>query len=343
MDLSSYRAEFPILARKTYLNSCSLGALSTRVRAAIVRHLDLWDDQGASAWYGPWLQELEDLRAKFAALVGARPDEVALFPNVSTALSVVASGLPFAERPEVVTTTMDFPTVGHQFLVKRGVAVQHAKSADGVRVPAGAVEELLTERTAALATAHVLYTSGAIQDVRRLAAAARRAGALSIIDAYQGTGQLPTDVRELGCDVLLAGGLKWLLGGTGICYAYVSRRAQEHLSPGIAGWFGDADQFAFDVTRFRPRGDARRYELGTPPLPSIFAGSAGLDIVREVGVQRIRQRQTELTDDLVERFLDAGFPLLTPAEPRERAGIVCVDVPDLAAVVAALAARGIVC
>ena len=151
------------------------------------------------------------------------------------------------------------------------------------RLSPAEIEGLLSERTAALVTSHVLFTSGAVQDVARLSSAARRAGAVSIVDAYQGTGQLPTDVRSIGCDVLLTGGLKWLLGGTGICYAYVSRGAQARLTPTIAGWFGDADQFAFDGTRFRPRDDARRYELGTPPLPSVFAGSAGLERVHGRG------------------------------------------------------------
>lgn len=342
MDWEAWRDEFPILSRSTYLNSCSLGALSRRVRARIEHHLDLWDERGASAWYGPWLEELDRVRHRFARLIGATTDEVAVLPNVSTALSVVASGVDHSERPDVVLSNLDFPTLGHQWHARRNVRVLLAESSDGVSVPPDAFAEHLSERTGVLATSHVYYTSGAIQDIAALSRMAREAGALSVVDAYQATGQVPTDVGALGCDVLVAGGLKWLLGGTGIAYLYVSRKAQARLVPELAGWFGDAAQFDFDVTRYKPRDDARRFELGTPALPSVHAGAEGLALVAELGVEAIRRRQTELVTDLVDRFVDAGFSLRTPVEPERRAGIVLVALEDPPAVVGALAGEGII-
>lgn len=342
MDWAAYRDEFPILQQRTYLNSCSLGALSGRVRSAINRHLDLWDRQGAKAWYGPWMEELAETRQRVADLIGAREDEVAIMPNISTALSVVGSGLDLEARSKLVSSEMDFPTDTYQFHANPEVDVDIVKSPDGVTVPPEAIEARLDEDTAALVTSHVLFTSGYIQEVDRLCRAAEDAGALSIIDAYQATGQLPTDVRSMGCDVLITGGLKWLLGGTGIAYLYVSRAAQERLAPTLAGWFGDEEQFAFDTTRFRPRPDARRYELGTPALPSVHAGNAGLEIVQEIGPKALRDRQTELVDDLYDRFEDRGFRLATPADPDQRAGILMVELPDPQDTVDKLADRGII-
>ncbi|HLE95830.1 MAG TPA: aminotransferase class V-fold PLP-dependent enzyme [Candidatus Thermoplasmatota archaeon] len=356
MDWQHWRKEFPGLARSTYLNSCSLGALSTRVRAAVLRHLDLWESDGASAWYGPWLAETVEARKAFAALIGAREDEVALFPNVSSALAVVQSGLvgpgpvpgpgqrarhpgPAPGRHDVVATDMDFPTQVHAFVADPRLRVSLAKG-DGVRVDPAAVEALLSERTAALVTSHVLFASGQIQDVRRLCGAASRVGALSIVDAYQATGQVPTDVKQIGCDVLVTGGLKWLLGGTGIAYLYVRREARERLHPTIAGWFGHARQFDFDATTWERRDDARGLEMGTPALSSVFAGRAGLDIVREIGPERIRARSRELCDDLADRLRDRGFGLLSPMDGAERAGIVCVASPDPWGDVARLRTRG---
>lgn len=342
MDWSATRDDFPILEQATYLNSCSLGALARPVRQAIEGHLDDWDRQGASAWYGPWMERLTDTRAAFARLVGARADEVALFPNVSTALSVLASGLTYDERDRIVTTELDFPTVAHQWHARQGVTVDRVASQDGVRVEAQAIEDALDGDVAALATSHVCFSTGFVQDIGRLSRAAERAGALSIVDAYQGTGQLPTDVGKIGCDVLIAGGLKWLLGGTGIVYAYVSRQAQARLSPQIAGWFGDADPFAFDGSRFQPRPGAQALELGTPALPSVHAGLAGLEIVERLTPEAIRRRQTELVDDLWDRFEDLGFRLATPPRSQERAGILMVELPDPQDTVAKLADRGII-
>lgn len=339
-DWEAWRPEFPTLAKVTYLNSCSLGCLSRRVRAAVDAHLDLWEARGASAWYGPWVAETEAARQSFAALVNAREDEVALFPNVSTFLAVVASALPVDERDEVLAADMDFPTLVHAFQARPGVTVRLAKG-DGVRVAPEAVEAMLSPRTGLLATSHVLFSSGAVQDVARLARAARAAGALSLVDAYQATGQLPTDVKAIGCDMLVTGGLKWLLGGTGVVFAYVSRAAQERLRPTLAGWFGHARQFDFDPA-FARRDDARGWELGTPGVAAVYAGRAGLDLVREIGAARIRARQVELGRDLVERLVDAGFALGCPTGDEERAGIVTVRATDPRAVVARLAEGGVI-
>jgi selenocysteine lyase/cysteine desulfurase len=122
----------------------------------------------------------------------------------------------------------------------------------------------------------------------------------------------------------------------------VEPEAQDRLDPETAGWFADREQFAFDTSTFRPRQDARRYELGTPSLPSVHAGRAGLEIVDEIGPHRIRTRQTELTDALVERLADRGFTIATPQASEERAGIVMVDGDAPARVVDRLADRDII-
>ncbi|HWG89862.1 MAG TPA: aminotransferase class V-fold PLP-dependent enzyme [Candidatus Thermoplasmatota archaeon] len=343
MDFEAYRAEFPTLSRKTYLNTCSLGALSTRTRAGVNRYLDLWEDLGASAWYEIWMGEIEALRMKFARLIGAHKDEVGIAPNVSAVLATIASAMDYRERNQVVCNDLDFPTIPYQWLVKPGVKVSHARTPDGIHVPTEAYKPLVSEATAAVATSHVFYTSGYIQDVKAITRTAHAAGALSIIDAYQGTGQVPTDVKEIGCDVLITGGLKWLLGGTGISYFYVSREAQRKLGPPTTtGWFAHGEQFRFDNLAFSPKGDARRFELGTPSISAVYAGSAALDIVLEVGSENIRRRTTELVNDLHDRLHDAGFALKTPKRAEERAGIVMVEMPDPAGVVKRLAAENII-
>ncbi|MGH2545183.1 MAG: aminotransferase class V-fold PLP-dependent enzyme [Ardenticatenaceae bacterium] len=345
-ELLAYREEFPILSSKVYLNSCSLGALSTRTRQAVNTFMDDWAEWGAFAWYQQWMGVLADTRREFARLVNAQEHEIALLPSVSAALAAIASGLlpRFGERPEVVTTDLDFPTVHYLWdaWAKQGV-VKRTLESDGVLVPLRAWEEAITRDCAAAMTAHVFFTSGAIQDVKAVADIAHRQEALCIIDAYQGTGQVPTDVKALDVDVLITGGLKWLLGGPGIVYMYVREELIPQLEPLTTGWFANRHQFAFDSTLFAYAEDARRFESGTPPLPSVFAGRAGLQIINEIGPWRIRERTRALVTDFVERARERGWRVRgSELTPDERAGIVLVNVDDPAGVTAALKERNII-
>jgi len=188
----------------------------------------------------------------------------------------------------------------------------------------------------------VYFTSGVIQDVAALAEVAHRAGAYLLVDAYQSIGQVPLDVHRAGVDFLVTGGLKWLLGGPGIAYLYVRRALADRLQPTEVGWFAHRDQFAFDVHRFEYADGARRFEGGTPSVAAVYAGQAGLSIVEEVGVGRLRSRQVELVGHLVETAQAHGLNPRVPERIEDLAGIVTIPREDPQAVVAALAGRGIV-
>jgi kynureninase len=342
--LEAYRAEFPIFATSVYFNTCSLGALSRRVEQAVGRFLALWHEHGASAWYGPWWQTLQEVRARCARVIGADPDEVALFPSITTALTAVASAFSYGDRPRVVMSALDFPTTTYQWLAKQRTGVQPVlvPGRDGLTTPAEEYAAAVDRRTELLVASHVYFQSGYVQDLGRLAEIAHRAGALCLIDAYQGTGQLPTDVHGAGVDFLVGGGLKWLLGGPGCAFLYVRRELHDRLHPTDVGWFAHADQFAFRTDVFDPAPDARRFEGGTPSVAAAYAMAAGLEIVLEVGVPRLRARQVELVGDLVERLRAGGLAPRVPPDPDGHAGIVTVPVADPPGVVAALRRRGII-
>jgi selenocysteine lyase/cysteine desulfurase len=340
--LAHYRDEFPIFRDRIYLNTCSLGALGDRARRKVAEFLDVWQSRGAAAWYDVWWAALGELRTRYGRVIGAAPAEIALAPSISVALSAVASALDYTRRPKVVVTALDFPTVPYQWLAKTGVELVVVDSPDGISVPVEAIARAVDDRTALVATSHVYFTSGAIQDIAAVAAAAHARGALCLIDAYQSVGQVPVDAPASGADILLAGGLKWLLGGTGIVFAYVREELARRLTPSIAGWFSHKEQFAFDPRHLTFHDDARRFELGTPSLAAVHAQLGGLEYIEEIGVPRIREVTAALTEDLVARARDQGHRPKVAEGADQRSAIVMLPSADPAAAVRHLADGGIV-
>ena len=343
-ELTQYRDEFPIVERKTYLNSCSLGALSRRSMDAMGEFMELWNAYGASAWYEIWWGELQNVRDAFAELIGASGHEIAIEPNVSVALSSVASALDFHDRPKVVMTELDFPTVFYQWMVKRHPEIELVvlESEDGVTVPLEKYDDAIDERTALVSTSRVFFTTGYVQDMGAITEMAHRRGAQVFVDDYQGTGQVPIDVKALGVDYLVTGGLKWLLGGPGIAFLYVRDDLIDALEPTITGWFANAHQFEFQPQTFAFRDDARRFEQGTPALAPVYAARGGLEIVHEIGPHRLRERTSYLTTDLINRARERGFPLRVADDEQDRTGIVMVEMETPDRMVKSLAERDII-
>lgn len=343
-DWSAWREEFPGLQKSVYMNTVSLGQLSRRSRTAVNRFLDLWTERGASAWYGFWLAEVDSLRKEFAHLIGASLEEVAVLPNISCALAAISSSLDFSRRKRVVACELDFPTLTHHFLARRseGLELTILPSPDKISMPLEAFDQAIDEQTALVATNRVYFTTGYIQDVKALADIAHRKGALCLIDDYQGTGQVPIDVKKAGVDFLLTGGLKWLIGGPGVAYMYVRRDLIPELNPRVAGWFGHRRQFDFDPYTLEFRQDARRFEAGTPAMAAVYAAKAGLEIINEIGPQQLRQRTAALNQDLVARLQERGYTLRIPADPNRQAGITILESSDPMMLTRALAKRDII-
>lgn len=341
-DPLSLRPEFPILGRRTYLNSCSLGALSTRAEARLDEFRERWHEMGASAWYEHWWGRLAELRSRVSALLGAAEGSVALLPSTSTALGVVASALDLSRRNRVVCTELDFPTLAYVWKARPEVELVVLRSEDGIGIRPEQFAEAVDERTAVVATSHVFYATGFAQDLGRIARIARDAGALSMIDGYQGAGQIPVDVQGAGVDVYTTGPLKWLCGGPGLSYLYVRPDRIAELRPTLTSWFAHARPFDFDLEHFELHEDARRFELGTPALAAVHTALGAQELIDEVGVEAIAHRNRQLTEYLAAELTDAGFALRTPRSPEHRTAIVMVRHPDPAGAVRSLAERGII-
>ncbi|OLB42446.1 MAG: hypothetical protein AUH05_07070 [Ktedonobacter sp. 13_2_20CM_53_11] len=343
-ELLAYRSEFPILQRKTYLNSCSLGALSNRSMQRLAQFMEMWNEWGAHAWYEIWMGEIAKARQKFAAIIGAQLHEVAIAPSVSVALSSIASALDYSKRNNVVMADMDFPTLAYQWLVKQriGVECRFVESPDRIYTPPELFEREVDDKTALVATSRVFYTSGYIQDIRSVADIAHKHGAYMLVDDYQGTGQIPINVNAMDVDFLVTGTLKWLMGGPGLAFVYIREGLISQLQPTIAGWFGHSEQFQFKTREFDFRPDATRVEMGTPAVAAIYAANGGFDIVQEISVEQICERTRYLTNDLIAQAREHGWKVRAPLEPEQRSSIVMLEIEQPEEVVKALVARNII-
>lgn len=342
-DWHALRAEFPLLDWCIYLNACSLGPLPRRGRAALERYALDWDASGTPVWYSDWLPLLARFRVKIGELLRAPAGSTAIAPSVSAALTTLAAGLPLPEgRNKVLIGALDFPTIGHQWLSRPQFEVEFVPSRDGMTIPPEAFAERIDERTALVATTHLYYTTGYLQDVRAIADAAHSAGALLLVDGYQTCGCVPLDVEAMGCDAFVGGCLKWLSGGPGSAFLYVRPELIPRVRPQGTGWFATRDPFSFTLQELTFADDARRLETGTWAIPSHYAGLAGLELILEVGVANIQERLRDLTDRILERCDEAGVRTFTPRERERRCGIVTLECEHPEQVEARLQADGVI-
>ena len=325
-----------------YINSCSQGALSDSVRAAYGQYLSDWDEKGAPWEY--WVERQEAARGAFAGLVNARPDEIAVTTSLSAGVSALASGLRFTKRSKVVLTDWEFPTIGQIWHAQeaRGARVSHVLAGDDGTIPLEHFERAIDDDTLIISITHVCYRNGAMLDVPAVVELAHDRGALVLLDAFQAVGSLPVDVAELGVDFLGAGVLKYLLGSAGLGFFYCRRDLVERVWPTQTGWFADENIFAMDHTDYSPAHTAARFQSGTPPVPSIYAGIAGIELMQEIGIADTREHVQSLNAHLLDGLDELQANVVTPRPPERRGALICVKSTDAKALVVALGDEGIV-
>jgi selenocysteine lyase/cysteine desulfurase len=339
----SVRDEFPIFEHTVYANSCSQGALSNRVRAAAEEWLAGWDENGAEWEY--WVERNEAARAAFAGLVHAAPDDVAVTTSVSQGVSALVSALDLTgERNRIVISEYEFPTVGQIAHAQelRGAEVVHVTpEADG-RIPIERFADAIDERTALVCCTALSFRSGHRNDVSAIAELGRVAGAIVLADSYQAIGALELDARTLGPDVITGGTVKYLLGSAGLAFMWVRESLRAQLLPTQTGWFADEDIFAMSIADYSPHATARRFDSGTPPVPSLYPGVASMGLIAEVGVPAIETHVRSLVDRLLAGLDELGATVATSRGEKEYGPLVCVVSTDPNALVDGLARDGFV-
>jgi len=342
-DFKALRRRFPVLERKTYLNSGSYCALADSVREAINAYMD--DRLQVGANWDVWVTKNEAVRRAMAAVLRAAPDEIAVTASASAGLNALASALDFKPpRNKVVVSDFEFPTNAQIWHAQepRGARIVHVpKTADG-DIPLESFARLIDAETQLVAVTHVCFRNGARLDIPGIVRLARERGARVLLDCYQAVGGLTVDVKQLDVDFAVGGMLKYLLGTAGIGFLYVRGSLIPTLTPTHSGWFAQENIFAMDITANRPASSARRFEAGTPAVVNCYAAEAGLKIILEVGTETIEQRVRALTRRCLEGLERIGWASVTPAEDARRGPMVCVPSREPGRLFAALMEQDIV-
>ncbi len=335
------RHRFPVFENVTYVNSCSQGALSDAVRDAYEDYLSGLEREG-SLW-GHWVERQEKVRVAMARLINAAPAEVAITTSASAGLSSLASALDFTSgRHKVVTTDLEFPTAGQIWHAQeaRGAEVVHVEAGPDHVIPIERFAEAIDDETAIVSLTHVCYRNGARTDLEAVVALAHERGALVLVDAYQSIGALPLDVATLDVDFVIGGMLKYLLASPGVGFLFAREHRTDKFVPTSTGWFAARDIFAMSIDAYDPAPDARRFEAGTPPVPSLYAAAAGIELMLEIGVPATATHVETLTAQLRAGVAELGGQVVTPID--WHGPMIAVASTDEHAHVAALEAEQIV-
>jgi selenocysteine lyase/cysteine desulfurase len=241
----------------------------------------------------------------------------------------VASALSFqGARTKVVLTDAEFPTVGHVWLAhqKFGAKVQFMPLTGGT-LDVSEYSRYVDGNTLVTSFCDVYYYNGFKQDLKSIVSAVHEKGSLAYLDAYQGIGTHPIDVKALDVDFLATGNLKYLLGVPGVAFLYVKPELVPHLHPAFTGWFGQQNPFAFDIHHLDYAKDARRFDNGTPPVVTAYIARAGMRMINEIGVANIEAWTNRLSAHCIAGADARGLEMVSPRDIRYKAPTTAIRVP----------------
>jgi kynureninase len=344
-DLARWRSEFPILESTVYMISNSLGAMPRGAAASLAEYARTWAARGVRAWEERWWEMAREVGDRVGRIIGAPAGTVSMHENVTTAAMVALTSVaPPRRRNRIVCLGADFPSLIYLYRAQEalGFELSIVPCDPDFTMPVDRLVDAIDDRTALVSFSHVLFKSSYIVDPAPVVARAHECGALVLLDGYQSAGIIPVDVAALGVDFFAGGCLKWLCGGPGAAFLYTRSGLLETVQPRLTGWFSHRRPFAFDTGPVEPRGDAMRMMNGTPSIPAYYAALPGLDIIAQVGVDRIRARSQQLTARVFALADRYGFPSVATRDPDRLAGTVAVNPPDALPVSRALKARDFV-
>jgi cysteine desulfurase/selenocysteine lyase len=318
----------PVAARWAYFDHAAVAPLPATTQRSIAAWSIQASVDGDTCWPA-WSQRVEDARRLAARLLGADPAEIALVHSTSEGIGLVAEGFPWTAGDNVVTLENEFPSNLYPWmnLATRGVETRRVAAQQG-RVDLARLEEACDGRTRIISVSWVGYVSGWRADLSELVELARRRGALLFVDAIQGLGVFPLDVKATPIDFLAADGHKWLLGPEGAGLFYLRREHLDLLRPIGVGWHSVEHASDYGRIELKLKDSAARYEGGTQNMVGFLGLADSLELLLEYGPEAIGQRLLEITDAACERLRRSGATVASLREGDHRSGIVSFELPD---------------
>jgi len=326
-DWAVFRREMPVTRQWAYLDHAAVAPISGPAHRAIVR----WSEDAVAngdAYYQAWMRLLNETRQRSARLINAQPEEIALVSNTTSGIGLVAEGYPWRAGDNAVFPDNEFPSNQYPWLnlASRGVEIRRIPT-EGGRVPWEALAEACDARTRVVSVSWVSYASGWRQDLDQLVEMVHRRGALVFLDAIQGLGVFPLDVRRTPIDFLAADGHKWLLGPEGAGVFYIRREHLDLLRPLGVGWNSVAHDRDFTRIELNFKNSAERYEGGSMNMAGFIGLNASLELLICYGQEAIGARVLEITDLACRRLTAAGAMIDSVREGGRRSGIVSFRLP----------------
>ncbi len=343
-SLDHLREEYPVSRSSIYLDHAAIGPLCRRAVQAMTGAIEDQAMSGSRHW-PRWLESLEAAHGLVGRLLHAEPEEIAFVKNTSDGISLFANSLDWPEGAEVVSVAGEFPSnvVPWKALERKGVKLRVLPVENGV-FTLQALEQAITPQTRAVAVSFVQFLSGYRVDLDRLGEICERHGVLLFVDAIQGLGAFPVDVKRSRIAGLSCATHKWLTGPLGVGLLYIRRDLADAMHPAIAGWMSVENWQEFEVREIAWRAGARRFECGAPSLAGFFGVAAAVELLLEAGPDRIARHVMDLTGHLRQGLQRQGHALFGPQSEASQSGIVTFKPREGTAdqVTQRLAAHGVV-
>ncbi len=321
-SLDDYCRYFPVTEGYLYLNHAGVSPISLLVKEAVEKFLTHSNQSGIVG-----IERLfgrgEEIRESIARFVGAEKEEIAYVRSTSHGLSLVSEGIDWREGENVVIASCEFPSNVYPWmnLKRRGVETRFVDPVEG-RIDLDDLAAAIDEKTRLMSLSWVEYGNGFRNDLEAIGRLCRERGIWFCVDGIQGVGAIPLDLSRLPVDVLAADGHKWLLGPEGIGLLYVSQRVLDRIHPVIVGWHSVIHPLDFEDLDFTLRRDAAKFEEGSPSFMGIMALGAAVDLLAEVGIDRVWKRIAGFIEHAVTGLERRGYEIVSLREEPHRSGIL---------------------
>jgi cysteine desulfurase / selenocysteine lyase len=326
-DWADFRRQMPVAKQWAYLDHAAVAPLTEGAMAA----LSAWAEdatRNGSANYPSWNEQIAALRKLSAGMMGADLEEIAFVANTTAGINFVAEGFPWQPGDNIVTREDEFPANQYPWLhlADRGVETRRLP-VEGGRLGLDQLAAAIDHRTRIVSLSWVAYSNGWRHELAEIVKLVHDRGALVFLDAIQGLGVFPLDVKKTPIDFLAADGHKWLLGPEGAGVFYLRREHLKLLRPVGVGWNSVKNEHDFHKINYDLKETAERYEGGSQNVAGLLALRASLGLLAQYPAESIARRVLEITDYACRRLTELGAVVLSDRQAEHKSGIVSFELP----------------